>query len=101
MPKPNLDEFAEVSRLLGTQLRAARKARGLTQEELALRVGKDRRTIQQLEYGRATTPDARGGYGPSNPQLDTIWRLALALDVDITALLKPEGPAAAERGPSK
>lgn len=92
MQEPSVDEFADVSRLLGQRLRAVRKKRGLTQEQLALRVGKDRRTIQQLEYGRATTPDASGGYGPSNPQLDTIWRLALALDIDITALLNRDEP---------
>lgn len=79
-------DFADVARQIGLRVRAARKRANLTQEALALKVELDRRTIQQLEYGRSTTPGPDGAYGPSNPQLDTLWRLAVALEISLTEL---------------
>ena len=56
-------------------LRAARRAKGLSQEELAHRAGLDRTYISALE---------RNVY---NPTIDVVDRLADALGIDAAALL--------------
>ncbi len=57
--------------------RALREKKGLTQDELARRVGVTKAYISLLESGART-----------NPSLDVLRRLAKALGVPLTKLLK-------------
>jgi transcriptional regulator with XRE-family HTH domain len=65
----------ELAEILGRNLRAARKRRGLSQEELALDAGFKRGYVSDMERGTR------------NPSIKALARLALALDVDPAALL--------------
>lgn len=60
---------------LGNTIRAIRQMRGLTQEQLAERVGLDKSYLGRLENGRRTTT------------LETIKRIADALNVNYAVLL--------------
>lgn len=62
--------------MFARNLRAARLAKGLSQEELAHRAGIDRTYISSLE---------RSVY---NASIDVVDRLACALDLDAAMLLK-------------
>ena len=70
---------------LGADLRALRRARGLTLLALAGAVGRSVGWMSQAERGL------------SRPTLDDLRALAGALDVPLDALLRPEGPEG-ERG---
>ena len=88
--------------MLAENLKALRKAKGLSQEELAARLHVVRQTVSKWEKGRSV-PDAdqlRPGCGdvrtagsPRQP-----LRLAEELDTTSAALLGPEVPPEAERG---
>ena len=67
-------------------MRALRKAKGLSQEELAARLHVVRQTISKWEKGRSV-PDA-----------ELLVRLAEELDTTAAALLGPEVPPEAEAG---
>ncbi|MFG1266277.1 helix-turn-helix domain-containing protein [Xanthobacter aminoxidans] len=74
----------EIREVFARNLRAARLAKGLSQEELAHRAGIDRTYISSLE---------RSVYHAS---IDVVDRLASALDLDAAELLKrpaAESPA--------
>ena len=64
---------------LGTQLKAARAARHMTQHDLALDARVDRAVIAQLETGIR-----------HNIYFDTALRLAIALDVSLDYLAERE-----------
>ncbi|ABS65833.1 MULTISPECIES: helix-turn-helix domain-containing protein [Xanthobacter] len=76
----------EIREVFARNLKAARLAKGLSQEELAHRAGIDRTYISSLE---------RSVY---NASIDVVDRLACALELDAAALLKrpaadvPSGP---------
>ncbi len=70
---------------LGADLRALRRARGLTLQALAARLGRSVGWMSQAERGL------------SRPAVDDLRRLAAALDVPLAALLRPVGEAG-ERG---
>ena len=70
--------------MLAENLRAIRKARGLSQEELAARLHVVRQTVSKWEKGRSV-PDA-----------DLLVRLAEELETTPAALLGPEVPPEAE-----
>ena len=70
--------------MLAENLKALRKAKGLSQEELAARLHVVRQTVSKWEKGRSV-PDA-----------DLLIRLAEELDTTSAALLGPEVPAEAE-----
>ena len=72
--------------MLAENLRAIRKARGLSQEELAARLHVVRQTVSKWEKGRSV-PDA-----------DLLVRLAEELETTPAALLGPEVPPEAEGG---
>ena len=72
--------------MLAENLKALRKARGLSQEELAARLHVVRQTVSKWEKGRSV-PDA-----------DLLVRLAEELDTTPAALLGPEVPPEAEGG---
>lgn len=74
---------------IGKRIRDARKAAGLTQEELAERMGTSSVAVAQWETGRR------------NPKMGTVSKLAAALGVDVAELVpelktllkeKPEPP---------
>lgn len=74
---------------LGTQLRALRRRRHLTQESLAERAGMDRSYLSGIELGKHNVP------------LDTICRLAWALGMDVRELLSGAPPSARRRRASR
>ena len=72
--------------MLAENLKALRKAKGLSQEELAARLHVVRQTVSKWEKGRSV-PDA-----------DLLVRLAEELDTTPAALLGPEVPPETEPG---
>lgn len=66
----------DLVQLLGENVRRRRKARGLSQEELALDAGMKRSYLSDLERGTR------------NPSVRALGRLAEALQVDPGELLK-------------
>jgi transcriptional regulator with XRE-family HTH domain len=66
----------EIREVFARNLKAARRARGLSQEELAYRAGIDRTYISSLE---------RSVY---NASIDVVDRLAVVLEVEASDLLK-------------
>lgn len=66
---------AGFDRDVGVRLQRARKERGITQEELAKRLGLPRPSYANIESGRQRVP------------LDVVWRAAVVLGVPITALV--------------
>ncbi len=66
----------DVVQLLGTNVRRLRKARRMTQEQLALEVGMERSYVSDLERGTR------------NPSVKALGRLAEALDVEPSRLLE-------------
>lgn len=71
--------------VLGTQLRAVRRHRGLTQESLAERAGMNRSYLSGIERSQHNVP------------LDTVCRLAWALGMDVRDLLSPTPPGTDRR----
>ncbi|RWD98344.1 helix-turn-helix transcriptional regulator [Mesorhizobium sp.] len=69
----------EIREVFARNLRILRKARGLSQEEVAHRAGIDRTYVSALE---------RSVY---NPSIDVVDRLAQVLEVEPSALLKRTG----------
>jgi transcriptional regulator with XRE-family HTH domain len=66
----------EIREVFARNLKAARRAKGLSQEELAYRAGIDRTYISSLE---------RSVY---NASIDLVDRLAMVLEVEASDLLK-------------
>jgi transcriptional regulator with XRE-family HTH domain len=66
---------AGFDRDVGLRLRRARKERGITQAELAKRLGLPRPSYANIESGRQRVP------------LDVVWRAAVVLGVAITTLV--------------
>ncbi|PTW99243.1 helix-turn-helix domain-containing protein [Pararhodobacter aggregans] len=66
-----MDQIARTTKDLGNALRQARKARGLTQSELASRAGIWQRTVSNIETST------------SGAKVDTIFDLLAALDLEI------------------
>jgi transcriptional regulator with XRE-family HTH domain len=76
-------DFSGALRLLGERIRVARKAKGLSQEELALEAGIDRSFMGQVERGQR------------NVSVLTLYKLAAVIGVDVgsffgTAMLPPQ-----------
>lgn len=66
-----MDQIARTTKDLGQTLRAARKAQGLTQAELAARAGVWQRTVSNIETGA------------SGAKAETIFDLLAALDLEM------------------
>ena len=66
-----MDQIARTTKDIGNLLRTARKAKNLTQAELASRAGVWQRTISNIETSA------------SGAKLDTIFDLLAALDLEI------------------
>lgn len=61
----------DVRRIVGSNLRRLRKAAGLSQAELANRMGVDRAYVSGLELGQR------------NPTVVTLWHIGQALEIDV------------------
>lgn len=72
--------FTGIASQLARSVRAHRLARGLSLGELARRSGLSKTSLSNLESG------------VGNPSLETLWRLAHALDVSLGALLGETDP---------
>ncbi|QEL21910.1 helix-turn-helix transcriptional regulator [Bosea sp. F3-2] len=70
----------DVRQILGKNMRKLRMAAGLSQDEIAVRMGVEQTYVSGLERG------------VRNPTLTTVERAAIALNVKITELLD-ESPA--------
>jgi HTH-type transcriptional regulator/antitoxin HipB len=68
---PTMDQIARTTKDLGNVLRQARKARNLTQADLAARAGIWQRTVSNIETSA------------SGAKVDTIFDLLAALDLDL------------------
>lgn len=65
--------------ILHNNIRRIRFERGMTQEELALRVGVSRQTVMSIERGA------------TNPSVLLAYKIAMALQTDVTEVFKVEG----------
>jgi len=74
------DRIAPTPEILGKILADARKARGLTQAQLARRMGTRQATISKLETN------------PRDSRLDTIFRALAALELDMNIARRTEHP---------
>jgi transcriptional regulator with XRE-family HTH domain len=70
----------EVRSIVGSNIRRYRGEAGLSQEQLAERMGVDRAYVSGLELGRR------------NPTILTLWHTALALKIRPSSLLEFDGP---------
>jgi len=77
----NADTMSEISKNLGYSLEYLRKARGLTQDQLAHISGIPRTTLSHMESGEG------------NPSLKTLSKLALALGVPYEELITAPKPS--------
>ena len=66
----------DVRRLVGRNLKALRRAAGITQAELAVRMDVDRAYVSGLEQG------------VRNPTVETLWLVSKCLDVPIKAFFE-------------
>jgi len=79
-----MDEFQKAVERLGQRIREIRQAQGLTQRDLADKAGVF--DVGEPERGRKV----KGG--PVNPRLETLHKIALALDVDVEGLFGHSAP---------
>lgn len=68
----------DVRRLVGENVRRLRQAAGISQAELAVRLGVDRAYISGLEKGTR------------NPTVVTLWHVSQALNVDMREFFAPQ-----------
>jgi transcriptional regulator with XRE-family HTH domain len=75
----------DIRREVGENIRLIREAAGLSQEELAVRMGVDQGYVSSLEAGRR------------NPTILTIWHAAMALRTQPANLFEPPKSAPPKR----
>jgi transcriptional regulator with XRE-family HTH domain len=75
----------DIRRVVGENVRRLRIAAGLSQEDLAARIGVGQGYISGLEAGRR------------NPTIVTIWHVAIALGIKPHRLLKTSGPKTSKK----
>jgi transcriptional regulator with XRE-family HTH domain len=68
----------DVRQIVGENIRRYRREKGLSQQEMANRMGVDRAYISGLELGQR------------NPTIITLWHAAQALGVEVHVLLKED-----------
>jgi transcriptional regulator with XRE-family HTH domain len=68
----------DVRQIVGENIRRYRREKGLSQAEVANRMGVDRAYISGLELGQR------------NPTIITLWHAAQALEVEVHLLLKAD-----------
>ena len=67
----------DVRQIVGENVRRYRLAAGMTQEQVAEKMGVDRAYVSSLELGQR------------NPTIITLWHTSLALGVELPKLLEP------------
>jgi HTH-type transcriptional regulator/antitoxin HipB len=77
-----MNELARTSKQLGSVIRRARKAQGLTQAQLGARTGVRQATISRIESGSPET------------KLETILRVVAALDLELRITPRSKGASA-------
>lgn len=83
--------YLQAARRLGETVYQRRTELGWTQEELAEKADISRNQIQNIEKNRNNTKDPKTGLpGPNNARLDTVFKLAVALDLRVRDLIDPE-----------
>jgi transcriptional regulator with XRE-family HTH domain len=70
----------DVRRLVGRNVKRLRTAAGISQAELAARMGVDRAYVSGLELGQR------------NPTIVTLWHIAKALGVKLRSFFEEEKP---------
>lgn len=73
-------EWSDITAALGRAVSRRRSELRLTQEQLAERAGLSRNQVQNIENSRNNID------GTANPKLDTLWALAVALEVEVSEL---------------
>jgi XRE family transcriptional regulator, regulator of sulfur utilization len=83
-PLPPGDDVgaAELARRVAGNLRAKRKTRGMSLDELAASSGVSRAALSQIETQK------------SNPSLSVLWKIAVGLGIPFSELLGDAGPSA-------
>jgi transcriptional regulator with XRE-family HTH domain len=74
------DDLSEVSTRVAREIRAHREARGLSLSATATRAGLSKTILATIESGAG------------NPSLETLWRIAGALDITVGTLLAEDEP---------
>jgi transcriptional regulator with XRE-family HTH domain len=74
------DDLSEVATRVAREIRAHREARGLSLSATATRAGLSKTILATIESGAG------------NPSLETLWRIAGALDVTVGTLLAEDEP---------
>ena len=77
----------DVRQLVAINLRRLRVAKGLSQDELALRAGVERAYVGHLDRGT------------KNPTITTLDKLASALECEVMELFRPVAPGAENLAP--
>lgn len=75
----------ETARAFGEQVRSRRRSIGLSQEDLAHRVGITKNQVQLIEAGRQS---GRNTGRPSDPRASTVYGLAQALGIPASELIR-------------
>ena len=88
MPALRTSAYYRATERLAAQVVERRRKRGWTQEDLAEKVGISRNQVQNIENNRNNTRGPDGRPGSPNPNLDTVFSLANALDCTISDLLE-------------
>ena len=76
------EQKREITQAVGSRIRYFRRLQSVSQEALALRAGLNPAYFGQVERGEKC------------PTIDTLYRIARALDVSLPELLRIDGPAA-------
>ena len=76
MPWPISEEEKKELKKLGEKVKSIREAKGLSLEQVANKIGKDRQSIHKLEKGNF------------NPSYLYLKQISIGLDIDIAELLK-------------
>jgi transcriptional regulator with XRE-family HTH domain len=77
-------ELSSVTMRVAREIRAHREARGLSLSAVAARAGLSKTSLATIESG------------VGNPSLETLWRIARALDVTVGTLLAEDDPVASQ-----
>lgn len=78
-PPPSSEASADLTPVVGANLKRFRSERGLSLEKLAKASGVSRAMLCQIEVGQST------------PTINVVWKIARALDVPFSALISQEG----------
>lgn len=70
-------DSATYKNIVGSKIRTARRARGISVEKMALMVGVNRNYLRNIEFGRA------------NPTIDVIIKIADGLNIPVWELMTP------------